>query len=46
LAKYYEDIPAEVLLDEDVRMAASRAYFYVTQPWMRKEMPPRPDQRR
>jgi hypothetical protein len=38
LARYYEGIPTDdIAIDDDVRMAASRAYFYVTQPWMRKE---------
>ena len=43
LAHFFVESPGgedfwRLAADDDVRMAASRAYFYVTQPWLRAEM--------
>ncbi|HLJ73150.1 MAG TPA: hypothetical protein VKU62_01095 [Thermoanaerobaculia bacterium] len=48
LRHYYDGIPTgDVAIDDDdVRLAASRAYFFVSQPWMRAEMQRQRDQRR
>src|SRR5947207_3929824 len=48
LARYFDGLPAgeefwTLAEDEDVRIAASRAYLFVTQPWLRDAAPPQPD---
>ena len=47
LSRYFDGLPAaaefwRLAADEDVRMAASRAHVFVTQPWLRGAEPRRP----
>jgi hypothetical protein len=49
LARYFDGLPAgeefwRLAEDKDVRIAASRAYVFVTQPWLRDVAPPQPNQ--
>jgi len=48
LAAYFDVLPEgeefwRLAEDEDVRIAASRAYVFITQPWLRAGVPPPPD---